>query len=203
MAIQIGAAPSPTFAEPLALLSDCHKRVKRILVLLLQVGESAAGGPLADREREAFATALRCFREAAPKHTADEEVSLFPRMRASGSPAARAVLARLDALESDHQTAGLHHRAVERLGKRWLTHGVPPSTDTASSTASLRTLRDLYERHIAVEDHQVFPLVARLLDGDGLRGVGREIACRRGLDPVVTVRPLSSRDLPSAGHATS
>lgn len=75
--------------------------------------------------------------------------------------------------------------------------------DTASLTASLRTLRDLYERHIDVEDHQVFPLAARLLNGDELSDVGHEMARRRGLDPVVAGRPLSSHNLLSAAHATA
>lgn len=203
MAIQIGEAPSPTFTEPLALLSDCHKRVKRFLAVLLQVAESAAGGPLDARQREAFATALGYFREAAPKHTADEEESLFPRMRASGSPAAQAALAQLAALEADHQTAGPHHELVERLGEDWLSHGMLTPSDTAALTASLRTLRDLYEQHIEVEDHHVFPLAARLLDGDELNDVGREMARRRGLDPAAAGRPILFHNLPSAAHATA
>src|SRR6185436_17510081 len=104
MAIQIGAKPSPTFREPLALLSDCHRRVESFLRALILVTEQAQGGGLNSQQREALETALRYFREAAPKHTADEEESLFPRMREAGAAAGEA-LAKIQALEADHQVA--------------------------------------------------------------------------------------------------
>jgi len=47
--------------------------------------------------------ALRYFREAAPKHTADEEESLFPRVREISDPELQACLVRLDSLEADHR----------------------------------------------------------------------------------------------------
>ena len=48
---------------------------------VLQQVAMAADRPLADDARNSLETALRYFREAAPKHTADEEESLFPRLR--------------------------------------------------------------------------------------------------------------------------
>ena len=36
---------------------------------------------MTEETRVALESALRYFREAAPKHTADEEESLFPRLR--------------------------------------------------------------------------------------------------------------------------
>jgi len=52
--------------------------------------------PLTEETRAALESALRYFREAAPKHTADEEESLFPRMRQKRDPnvEARALLCR-------------------------------------------------------------------------------------------------------------
>jgi hypothetical protein len=44
---------------------------------------------LNEEQRGAFEAALRYFREAAPKHTADEEESLFPRLRRIGAPTYR------------------------------------------------------------------------------------------------------------------
>ena len=82
MNLQIGEPPSPSFQQPLALLSDCHRRVERFLGLLARVAAEGRGGLLDRRQREALEAALRYFREAAPRHTADEEESLFPRLRA-------------------------------------------------------------------------------------------------------------------------
>jgi hemerythrin-like domain-containing protein len=203
MAIQIGEAPSPTFAEPLALLSDCHRRVKRFLAVLLTVAEDAAGTPLRHEQREAFATALLYFREAAPKHTADEEESLFPRMRAQNSAAAHAALAQLAALEADHQLAGPLHDLIERLGQAWLRQGSLAPAEATVLTDSLRTLRDLYEHHIDVEDHQIFPLAGRVLGAAELAEVGREMAGRRGLTFVADGRPNLFRQLIPASHAAA
>src|ERR1041385_88791 len=119
MAIQIGAKPSPTFAEPLELLSDCHRRVESFLRALIIVAEQGRGGQLDARQREGLQTALRYFREAAPKHTADEEESLFPRMRELGDAATREALAKIQALEADHQVARASHDAVDELGTKW------------------------------------------------------------------------------------
>ena len=94
MGIQIGQKPSPTFAQPLELLSDCHRRVESFLRALILVAEQARGGTLNPIQREGLQTALRYFREAAPKHTADEEESLFPRLRQIEGPAVRTLLAR-------------------------------------------------------------------------------------------------------------
>jgi HEAT repeat protein len=61
--------------------------------------------PLTDDARAALESALRYFRESAPKHTADEEESLFPRLRELQDPAIEKALATLDALEADHRKA--------------------------------------------------------------------------------------------------
>src|ERR1041384_2359243 len=104
MPIQIGQKLSPTFQQPLELLSDCHRSVESFLHVLILVAEQARGGELNAQQREALETALRYFREAAPKHTADEEESLFPRMRELGDKATREALITIQNLEADHDT---------------------------------------------------------------------------------------------------
>jgi hemerythrin-like domain-containing protein len=180
MAIQIGQKPSPTFQQPLELLSDCHRRVENFLRALILVTEQAGGGELSSRQREALETALRYFREAAPKHTADEEESLFPRMRELGERATREALAKIQALEADHEVAKKAHDAVEQLGQQWLANGRLPAEKASRLLQHLRELQSIYERHIAVEDNEIFPLAKQLLDSKSLNDVGREMAERRG-----------------------
>lgn len=180
MAIQIGQKPSPTFAQPLELLSDCHRRVESFLRALVLVAEQARGGELNSRQREALETALRYFREAAPKHTADEEESLFPRMRQQGGKLADAALEKLAKLEADHVAARPAHDAVERLGSQWLEQGTLESIEADELLGHLRRLESIYTRHIAIEDQEVFPLAGQVLDSAGLEQVGREMAARRG-----------------------
>jgi len=183
MPIQIGQKPSPTFQQPLELLSDCHRRVESFLRDLIVVAEQAGGGELNAKQREALETALRYFREAAPKHTADEEESLFPRMRALGDAATGEALAKIDALEADHHVAKHSHDVVEQLGRAWLAQGRLSADDAAHLTEHLRALRSIYERHIAVEDSEIFPLAAKVVPQNQLAEVGREMARRRGQDP--------------------
>jgi hemerythrin-like domain-containing protein len=182
MAIQIGQKPSPTFQQPLELLSDCHRRVENFLRALILVAEQARGGELNPKQREALETALRYFREAAPKHTADEEESLFPRMRELGGDAAREVFAKIEALEADHVIAKDGHNAVEQLGQKWLADGRLEQTETGQLLSRLRELQSIYERHIAVEDNEIFPFARQVLDLESLGAVGREMAERRGQD---------------------
>jgi hemerythrin-like domain-containing protein len=183
MSIQIGAKPSPTFAQPLELLSDCHRRVESFLRALLLVTEQARGGELDARQREALETALRYFREAAPKHTADEEESLFPRMRELGDAATREALAKIDALEADHEAAKVSHDVAEILGQRWLAEGRLGDADVKQLENALKHLHSIYEHHIAVEDTEIFPLAGKVLPSQKLAEVGREMALRRGQDP--------------------
>ena len=178
--IQIGQKPSPTFQQPLELLSDCHRRVESFLRALVLVAEQAQGGDLNGKQREALETALRYFREAAPKHTADEEESLFPRLRELNDSVAREALAKIVALEADHQIAKAAHDAVEELGQKWLTTGRLSSEETPRLIQHLRALASIYERHIAVEDNEIFPLAAQVLAPETLDDVGREMAKWRG-----------------------
>jgi hemerythrin-like domain-containing protein len=180
MPIQIGQKPSPTFQEPLELLSDCHRRIESFLHALILVAEQGKGGPLTAQHREALETALRYFREAAPKHTADEEESLFTRMRETKGEAVRSALARIEALEADHEVAKRAHDAVEELGQKWLAAGALSADESTRLLALLRELKSIYERHIAVEDNEIFPLAKKVLDPVALRDVGHEMAARRG-----------------------
>jgi hemerythrin-like domain-containing protein len=180
MPIQIGQKPSPTFQQPLELLSDCHRRVEAFLRALILVAEQARGGELNSQQREALETALRYFREAAPKHTADEEESLFPRLRETGARASLEALAKIQALEADHEVAKDGHGAVEELGQKWLADRRLSGDETSRLLNTLHELQFIYERHIAVEDNEIFPLARQVLDSRTLRDVGREMAERRG-----------------------
>src|SRR5579885_357682 len=109
MPVTIGAAES-TFANPIGLLSDCHRRIERFLQAMLTVATEAAGGPLDAEHRSALENALRYFREAAPKHTADEEEDLFPMLRLLPNQRGSEVLAEVDRLEGEHKNTEAAHR---------------------------------------------------------------------------------------------
>ena len=179
MRIQIGRRPDHDFDQPLGLLSDCHRRIEHFLEVLATIANRRNGGPLTSEDRTALEDALRYFSVAAPRHTADEEASLFPRLRESGDPGVASALALLDALERDHDEADQHHAAVEQLVRRWLRDHRLPAADATALRDHLDALQALYRRHIATEDHHLFPAAARVLDEKTLRDIGHEMAERR------------------------
>lgn len=186
MPIQIGQSAGHGFHEPLGLLSDCHRRIEHFLGVLATVTREAAGAELDPPFRTALEAAIKYFAVAAPKHTEDEEASLFPRLRQSGDPTLADALASLDTLEHDHEEAEAHHVAVETLVRRWLTDGRLPESETQELREHLARLQVLYERHIAIEDDHVFPAAARVLDRAEIEQIGTEMARRRD---VRIVRP--------------
>ena len=181
MFLKPGHRPDHGFDEPLGLLSDCHRRIEHFLQVLIAVHARTAGCELTPGERGELEGALRYFEVAAPRHTADEDESLFPKLRESKDPAAQDVLDTLARLERDHGTADGHHRAVDRLVRRWLAEGILDAGGTRALDGHLAALKAIYDAHIGIEDREVFPSAGRLLTADQLGEVGREMAARRAI----------------------
>jgi hemerythrin-like domain-containing protein len=177
--MRIDEPPLADFSNPLGMLSDCHRRIERFLGVLRRLGEEDRGGSLPALRRDALREALRYFREGAPKHTADEEQSVFPRLRAAaGAPDA---LNRLGALEADHRSAAAAHDELDALGAQWLATGSLPPGDAARFLQRSIELTSLYARHIEVEEREIFPEAGRQLSATHLHAIGVEMASRRGL----------------------
>jgi hemerythrin-like domain-containing protein len=184
MPVQIDTRESD-FSNPLGLLSDCHRRIEHFLDVLVRVSAKGKDAPFLPQERAALEKALAYFRNSAPKHTADEEESLFPRLRESRD--AQSSLDCLRDLESDHQAAARDHAIVDSLGQLWLVQGVLAEPQIRKMSQALERLSATYKRHIAIEDTELFPLAARVFPHEQLSDVGREMAERRG----VTAKALS------------
>lgn len=178
MPVQIGQKRESDFSDPLGLLSDCHRRIERFLNVLIVLADRF-GGPLSPAERSSLEKSLVYFQESAPKHTADEEESLFPRLRSTGK--AEKELGALRILEGDHREAASDHGIVDVLGRRWLRDDALMEADAIEWQRALDRLSSLYRKHIALEDQHVFPLAANLLSPEELATVGREMADRRGV----------------------
>ncbi len=180
--IQLGAGPLADFSDPLAMLSDCHRRVERFLDGLLAVAEQARGGELTANQREALDLGLRYFGGMGAKHNADEEESLFPRLRASGRADLQAVLGRVAVLEEEHVRAGTAHAEVDELGRRWLEGGRLTVEESGRLCGVLAELAELYRGHIAVEDGELFPAAAAALSVEERKAMGAEMAARRAVN---------------------
>lgn len=175
MAIQIGAKPDSGFDDPIGMLKDCHRRIESFLGILCVVIDRAQGRSLTDEEREAVKAALLYFRAAGQRHTADEEESLFPRLRKSDAKS----FEEIDRLEDDHHEAKLLHESVERLFSIWIESGTLGAEDTGQLHAETGRLKQLYSDHIHVEETVVFARASQVLDSHAIAAIGTEFRFRR------------------------
>ncbi|MBZ5612834.1 MAG: hemerythrin domain-containing protein [Acidobacteriia bacterium] len=177
MPVQIGAK-THNFTDPTGLLSDCHRRVEMFLGTLQAVAQVIDHPPTEETSR-ALESALRYFQQAAPKHTADEEESLFPRLRQIHNPESESAFSKLEQLEQDHRWAAPLHANVERLGTQYLSTGNLSRSQVEQFRQDVAHLAEMYKQHISVEESVVFPLAARILSREEKMAMAEEMAGRR------------------------
>lgn len=177
MPVQIGAQ-THSFAEPTGLLSDCHRRIEMFLGSLDRVS-GMVSEPLTSESRSALEASLRYFWEAAPKHTADEEESLFPRLREMHHPELDAAIQTLAPLEQEHRRADALHAEVDRLGRACLERGPLLAEEARRFRKGIAELLSIYKEHIRIEDQVVFPVAGKILSPADKAAIAGEMAARR------------------------
>lgn len=177
MPVQIGASVHD-FSNPTGLLSDCHRRIEMFLGSLEAVAKTI-DRPVTEEAARVLTSALHYFREAAPKHTADEEESLFPRLRQVRDPDVQSALDSLEELENDHRWAAPLHARVESLGQQYLSKGSLSRAEAEEFKRAVASLTSMYQQHISLEDDVIFPVAARLLSSAQRAAIAHEMATRR------------------------
>jgi hemerythrin-like domain-containing protein len=177
--ITIGSKPLAGFDQPIELLKDCHRRIEHFISVLQKVVEQYGDRKLPEEGRRALETALEYFARAAPRHTADEEQSLFPRLRRTDDAEAIAVISELNLLEAEHRRADACHAQVEALGREWLEAEYLNPNKCINLRALLQELSVLYAAHIQLEEERVFEIAVRTLAADDLDEMGAEMRQRR------------------------
>jgi hemerythrin-like domain-containing protein len=176
MAVQIGAKPDSGFNDPIGMLKDCHRRIEHFLAILVSVAGKAQGRVLNSEEQSAVEAALHYFNESGPRHTKDEEESLFPRLKGMD---AEQLLARVQRLETEHGEAETIHKEVEQLYAKWIVECSLSCDESVWLVAITRKLQQLYEEHIKIEEDLVFPFAADRLDNETVAEMGSEFKARR------------------------
>jgi iron-sulfur cluster repair protein YtfE (RIC family) len=162
-------SPAPGFDDPVGMLRACHRKMERQLATLARLRRHLPEHH-ADRDACAAASALlRYFDTAAVNHHADEEASLFPRLREADAGAD----AMVRSLEDDHAA----------LTARWARLR-PLLTAIAARCSGYLPVKDVdefcaaYAAHIAREEATLLPR-AEALDAATLAKIGAEMALRR------------------------
>src|ERR1035437_4282242 len=176
MAIQIGGKPDSGFDNPIGMMKDCHRRIKHFLHILCLVAERGHARSLTGEERSAVQAALQYFHVGGERHTADEEESLFPRLRGELTTGN---LEEIDCLESDHKHAADLHASVDRLYAAWISAAMLEPGDQQRLLSQTRQLKQLYAEHIQIEETIVFPRAEQVLDGKALAAMESEFIARQ------------------------
>lgn len=170
------ASPAVGFEVPLEMLAACHGRVEAQCATLHRlVGHLAQHG--ADRQaQEAASAVMRYFDTSAVHHHADEEVDLFPALIEAMAGSDAVCLRELTAsLAAEHRELEQRWRALHRRLEQVAGADVATLPDD-----DVHDFIDLYERHIAREEAELFPMAARLLSDAELDRIGLAMRARRG-----------------------
>lgn len=165
------------YGDPLKMLTECHRRIEYFLDNLLRI--ASAGRALTPRQWESVERATIYLESAAPWHIADEEMSLFPRLRVVVGTSAGWSLDLLTDLRDEESVIEGHHEMLNILCRRWLDHTRLSEADAQELIDRLEELQTIYQRHFAIEERMLFPLAARTLSSRQLHEIGSEMTERR------------------------
>jgi hemerythrin-like domain-containing protein len=156
--------------RPLDHLMACHRRIEE----RLEVMERAAAhlGDLRAEALAAFASAFQFLDTSGVLHTADEEESLFPRLRPLLERGERTYLA---GLEHDHTEA---HRMYTEL-KGLIAAPAEEQGWIQNVRGLVERLSAHYRRHIASEDETLQNYASGLLGAEALTEIAAEMRARR------------------------
>lgn len=173
-------SPSAGFEQPLALVKASHERMMRRVELLVLLREHLCAHG-ADTHATVTAGAIRqYFEQAWPRHLQDEELDIFPRVRARlqnrHTVSARNIVETIELVTEQHhafqpllQSVALSLRAVESGSAQRLDE------------MAVLCLVHRFRTHLALEEDVLDPACARLLTPEDLRQIGSAMAARRGV----------------------
>lgn len=169
-AIDEGAHVAPLQAalleDPIAFLWAEHARQRVLLGHL----ERIARAPEARGARQLASALLHWLTRELPTHIADEELSLYPRLRAHD---AQGVLAKLS---REH----VRDRAPARRLAGGLARIVAGEAPGAEFAAEALRFAAQHRAHLTTEEREVTPLARRALDPAATAALAAEMAERRG-----------------------
>jgi pyridoxamine 5'-phosphate oxidase len=179
--ITINQPHIPDFTDPLRLLVHCHERIEAQLTALERAAEIIrAGDPRSlTRVFGAIDGAIAHFAVPGVKHTEDEEISLFPRLREHGGPAGEDVCTAMAELESQHRSAEQLHSEFDAFVATLPRDGSADARELDCFGGLVASLTTLYRPHIMLENNFVFPVAARVLPAAEIQTLGDEMRARR------------------------
>jgi hemerythrin-like domain-containing protein len=169
-----GQTAAPTFATPLEMLRACHGRILDQCNTLLKLKQHLDVRGCDVQAQQAAQAILRYFDTAGQYHHQDEELDLFPLLLASTNTTAHELVRHL---LGDHQAMN-EAWLLLRPRLQDITQGIATPLE-ARLVADFNTA---YAQHISLENSQLLPLAAQLLDEQQISELGDKMARRRGAE---------------------
>ena len=175
--IKIGTSAPAVEHDAVDMLLACHQRIRNFTGIAVRLAEGA--GASTPEIANAAEAVHRYYSVALPLHEADENESVYPRLRQRLTDPAEA--ASLQAMVDQH---GPIDAVVAELLPRWEGLRTAPERLPSFSEEirwNAARLQDLWREHLALEEEIVFPLIRTRLTPDDLRAIHREMKQRRGI----------------------
>lgn len=169
---------APSFDHPLEMLHACHGKILQQCETLKKLTAHLQLNGYDRQAQQAAQNIMRYFDTAGMLHHQDEEAGLFPALRASAASAPdqqqlQTLLARLLA---EHVVMLSAWQAL-RPALLQLAQGNGTALPDSLAEHFIRS----HSAHISLEEAELLPLAARLLDLQQLSQLGRQMAARRTL----------------------
>lgn len=149
--------------DPFEQLERNHRRLEERLA---ELGRAAAdaSGPNRKEALAAMEDVLAFFDRSVRRHEADEEASLFPRLKEHAELAQT-----ISELAREHQQQAALYAALDEGYQ-----------DPATAVELAARLDAAYRAHILTEERVLFPAARKLLDPETLSTIASEMQARRG-----------------------
>lgn len=166
-------AAAPGFDNPLDMLHACHDRIMDQCATLQKLLQHLPAHGCDVQAQQAAQAVLRYFDTAGQFHHQDEEVDLFPLLRATHNADAEALIKRL--LEE--------HQVMDALwsGLRTQLQAIAEEKSAVLEKKLVADFSLAYGRHVMLENMQLLPLAAQLLSQQQQTDIGKKMAERRGV----------------------
>jgi hemerythrin-like domain-containing protein len=167
------------FDHPIAMLDQCHQRIRRNCDLIVRIARQVRAGGVDERMQGNALAVVRFFDTAGAYHHRDEEDDLFPALiHFAPSLELNAVRCLVFKLRAQH--AQLDAMWVA-LRPQVIAAGTGRESELAVEVA--QSFAAATEGHVASEEAELLPLARRVLGERPLARMGYSMARRRGLVP--------------------
>ncbi len=173
--IRASTGTSAEIEDAISLLLGCHGRIRHFTAVALRLAEQRRA-PASDRSQAARAV-LRYYTMALPLHEADENESVYPRLKRALLPGE---------LANANEQMIEQHKNIDATVAELIPMWQEVEHDPEAQDASGDRLRDctehlsaLWSAHLKLEEEQVIPALRQHLTAEDLRAIQQEMRDRR------------------------